>query len=462
MSPALIATLIAPWKSVSQRAMAAAVALAILAAAAPASAIQVQEITSPGGIKAWLVEDHSIPLLSLSLAFRGGSALDPAGKDGTSQLVAGLLDEGAGDLDSQAFQERLNDLSVDWSFDSGGDDFTGSIRTLNENRDAAFDLLRLGLTKPRFDADPVERIRGQLRSILAGDTGDPGSIASRAWWRIAYPGHPYSRQSSGTAAGLSAITAGDLHGYVKRVFARDNLIVGVVGDITPAELGLLLDKTFGDLPAKADVPEIPEAMPAGAGTTIVVDRDIPQSVVLFGQEGVKRHDADFYAAYVMNYILGGGGFTSRLTNEIREKRGLVYSVDTDLVALDHTGIIMGYLATKNESAGETLEILRKEWARLGVEGPTPEEIEDAKLYVTGSYALRFSSSQRIADILVGIQQQGFGSDYFEKRNSYVEAVTPEDVRRVAKRLLDADKLIVVVVGQPAGVTPTAPAPEGLF
>jgi zinc protease len=458
MRAAFIMARAAGWR----RAVVTAVALIVLAVAAPASAFQVQEITSPGGIKAWLVEDHSIPLLSLSLAFRGGSALDPVGKDGTSQLVAGLLDEGAGDLDSKAFQQRLNDLSVDWSFDTGGDDLTGGIRTLTENRDAAFDLLRLGLTKPHFDADPVERMRGQFQSVLAGDTGDPSSIASRAWWRIAYPGHPYSRQPSGTAAGLKAITAADLHDYVKRVFARDNLIVGVVGDITAADLGPLLDKTFGDLPAKGDVPEVPEAMPQGAGTTIVVDRDIPQSVILIGQEGVKRHDPDFFAAYVMNYILGGGGFTSRLTTEIREKRGLAYSVDTDLVTLDHTGIIMGYVGTKNESAGETLQILRQEWARLGVEGPTAEEIEDAKLYVTGSYALRFSSSQRIADILVGIQQQGFGSDYFERRNSYVEAVTADDVRRVAKRLLDSNKLIVVVVGKPAGVAATAPTPEGLF
>jgi len=439
-----------------------AAALAMLAVAAPASAIEVQEITSPGGIKAWLVEDHSIPLVSLSLAFRGGSVLDPAGKDGTAQLVAGLLDEGAGDLDSRAFQQRLNELSIDWSFDAGIDDFTGGIRTLTENRDAAFDLLRLGITKPRFDADPVERIRGQLMSILAGDTGDASSIASRAWWHVSYPGHPYSRQTAGTAAGLKAITAEDLRGYMKRVFARANLIVGVVGDITPGELGPLLDKTFGELPEKGDVPKIDEAMPAAAGATVIVDRDIPQSVVLFGQEGVKRHDPDFFAAYVMNYILGGGGFTSRLTTEVREKRGLAYSVDTDLVTLDHTGIIMGYVATKNESAAETLAVLRQEWARLGEEGPTPQETEDAKLYVTGSYALRFSSSQRIADILVGIQQQGFGSDYFEKRNSYVEAVTPEDVRRVAKRLLDPNKLIVVVVGRPAGITATAPAPEGLF
>lgn len=437
-------------------------AAALLMSAAPAAAIDVQEITSPGGIKAWLVEDHSIPLISLSLAFRGGSALDPAGKDGTAQLVAGLLDEGAGDLDSRAFQRRLNELSIDWSFDSGIDEFTGSIRTLTENRDAAFDLLRLGLTQARFDADPVERIRGQLMSILAGDTGDPSSIAARAWWHVAYPGHPYSRQTAGTVAGLKAIAAEDLRGYVKRVFARENLIVGVVGDIGANELGPLLDKTFGDLPAKGDVPAIDEAMPAAAGTTVIVDRDIPQSVVLFGQEGVKRHDPDFFAAYVMNYILGGGGFTSRLTTEVREKRGLAYSIDTNLVAMDHTGIIMGYVATKNESAGETLAILRQEWARLGEEGPTPQEIEDAKLYVTGSYALRFSNSQRIAENLVGIKLQGFGSDYFAKRNSYVEAVTAEDVRRVAKRLLDPDKLIVVVVGRPAGVTATAPAPEGLF
>jgi zinc protease len=442
---------------------AVALALALLfALVQPAAAINVQEITSPGGIKAWLVEDHSIPLISLSLAFRGGSVLDPAGKEGTSSLLSGLLDEGAGDLDSATFQQRLNELSIDWRFDSGMDELSGGMRTLTENRDAAFDLLRLGLTQPRFDSDPVERIRGQLLSVIAGDVSDPSSIASRSWWRVGYAGHPYSRQTGGTEAGLKAVTADDLRGYVKRVFTRDNLIVGVVGDITAADLGALLDKTFGALPETSDLPTVPEASPAGAGGTIVVDRDIPQSVVLFGHDGVKRHDPDFFAAYVMNYILGGGGFSSRLTEEVREKRGLAYSIATDLVTLDHTGIIMGSVATKNDSVGETLDILRREWSRLAVDGPTAEEIADAKSYITGSYALRFSNSQRIADILVGVQEEGFGADYFAKRNSYVEAVTADDVKRVAKRLLDPAKLLVVVVGKPAGVAATAPAPEGLF
>ena len=212
----------------------AAVALAfagLFALAAPARAIELQEVTSPGGIKAWLVEDHSIPLISLSLAFRGGSVLDPQGKEGMTTLLAGLLDEGAGDLDSRTFQQRLNDLSIDWRFDAGMDEFSGGVRTLTENRDQAFDLLRLGLTQPRFDADPVERIRDQILSVIAGDVSDPGSIANRAWWRLGYPGHPYSRQTGGTEAGLKAVTVDDFHAYMKRVFARDNLIVGVVGDI---------------------------------------------------------------------------------------------------------------------------------------------------------------------------------------------------------------------------------------
>lgn len=437
-------------------------AIALLALLpAPVHAIEVQEVTSPGGIKAWLVEDRSIPLISLSLAFRGGSVLDPAGREGTARLVSGLLDEGAGDLDSRAFQQRLNDLAIDWRFEAGIEEFTGSIRTLTEYRDQAFDLLRLGLTQPRFDADPVERIRGQLLSLLAGDAADPASIADRAWWHLGYPGHPYSRQSSGTQDGLKAVAAEDLRSYARRVFARDNLMIGVVGDIGAAELGPLLDKTFGALPAQGELKRPADAMPA-AGATVIVDRDIPQSVVMFGHAGVKRDDPDFFAAFVMNHILGGGGFGSRLTTEVREKRGLAYSVDTNLVTLDHTGLIMGYVATQNERAADTLAILRQEWARLAAEAPTEKEIEDAKLYLTGSYALRFSSSQRIADILVAIQIQGFPADYFANRNSYIEAVTAEDVRRVARRLLDPDKLIVVVVGRPAGVTATAPVPEGLF
>jgi len=437
-------------------------ALAITVATPVRAAMNVQEVSSPGGIKAWLIEDHSMPLIAVGVGFHGGSALDPRDKDGLAMFVSATLDEGAGDLESREFQQRLNDLSIDFKFDAGMDEFTGTMRTLTASRDQAFELLRLALTAPRFDAEPVERIRGQLLAMLDDDASEPGSIAGRVWWHTAFPDHPYGRETAGTAAGVKAIAADDLRGFVKSRFARDNLILGVVGDISAADLKPLLDRTFGALPATSGPIAVNESKPAAAGAVIVVDRPMPQSVVLFGANGLKRQDPDFYAAYVMNHILGGGGFSSRLTQEVREKRGLVYSIDTDLVTLDHAGLVQGSLGTKNASVAETMTLVKQEWKRMRDEGPTADELAGAKLFLTGSYALRFSSTTAIANQLVAVQLQNFPSDYFAKRNGYIDAVTLDDVKRVAKRLLDADALTFVIVGRPDGVTGTQAAPEGLF
>jgi len=442
---------------------AAFLALLVIGAAAPTrAAMDVQEVKSPGGIGAWLVEDHSMPLIAVAVGFRGGSALDPAGKEGLAVSISGLLDEGAGDLDSRSFQQRLNDLAIDFKFDAGIDDFTGSMRALTENRDEAFELLRLALTAPRFDDEPVQRIRGQLLAILADESSDPGSIADRVWWHATFLAHPYSRQTSGTAAGLRTINAEDLRGFVASRFGRDNMVVGVVGDITAAELAPLLDRTFAALPARAAPVDVAEGKPAASGAVIVVDRAVPQSTVLFGANGPKRHDPDFYAAYVLNHILGGGGFSSRLMQEVREKRGLAYSIDTNLIPLDHAGIVQGAVGTKNASVGEAMALIRQEWQRMRDQGPTAEELADAKLYLTGSYALRFSSTMSIANAMVGVQLESFPPDYFKQRNGYIDAVTLEDVKRVARTLLDPAALTFVIVGAPEGVTATQAAPEGLF
>lgn len=444
------------------RRLAAPVGLvALVAWAAPvAAAVDVQRVVSPGGIEAWLVEDHTTPLISLSLAFRGGAALDPKGKEGLAELVSGLLDEGAGDLDSQAFQRRIADLAMDYGFSSGTDSFHGSLRTLTEHREAAFDLLGLSLSAPRFDPEPVERIRGQILARLARNANDPDEIAGRVWWRTMFPDHPYGRPNEGTPESIRAITIDDLKGFVARRFARDNLIVGVVGDIDAATLAPLLDRAFGKLPQAGTPYEIAEAEPQGAGATVVVERDVPQSVVIFGESGLKRDDPDFYAAYVMNYVLGGGGFSSRLTEEVREKRGLAYSVTSYLTTLDHAGVIQGHVATQNARVAQSLDIIRSEWRRMAQEGPTEQELADAKTYLTGSYPLRMTSTGSLARVLTAIQLEGFPIDYMDKRNSYIEAVTLEDARRVARRLLDPERLTVVVVGKPEGVTPTQEPPEG--
>ena len=431
----------------------------LMAAASPATAIEVQRVVSPGGIEAWLVEDHSNPIISLDMAFRGGAALDPAGKEGLANLVSGLIDEGAGDLDSQTFQGRLQDLSIGLSFSAGLDTFSGDLKTLTENRDTAFELLRLALNEARFDEEPIARIRSQILAGLARGSEDPDVIVRRTINKVLFPEHAYGRPVSGTTESVAGLTVEDLRRFTAERFARDVLVIGVVGDITAQELAALLDETFLGLPATAAPVDLADTTPNDEGGVIVVEKDVPQSVVVFGHEGIKRADPDYYTAYVVNYVLGGGGFSARLYKEIREKRGLAYSVYAYLNPLDHAALIMGGVATQNQRVSQSLDLIRAEWRRMAEDGPSEEELRNAKTYLTGSFPLRFSSSGRISGMLIGMQLNHLGIDYLDRRNGFIEAVTLDDARRVAKRLYDADKLTVIVVGRPQGVTATRPAPE---
>lgn len=418
----------------------------------PVDATEVQRVISPGGIEAWLVEEHNIPILTLRASWRGGAAFDKAGREGTANTASALIDEGAGDYDSQAFQTRLEDLSVRLSFGTDMDTFRGTLKTLTENTDEAFELLRLAITVPRFDDEPVERIRGQLMVNMSRQIEDPDYLVGRAWYEAAFPGHPYSRPLDGTQETLAAITTDDLRDFVTAQLARDRLYIGVVGDITPERLSALLDSTFGGLPARGAPIETANTAPGAPGKVIVIDRDIPQSIALFGGAGLPRSDPDYYAAYVMNHILGSGGFTSRLTEEVRNKRGLAYSVYTYLAPMDYSAIHIGRVATQNSAVAESLDIIRAELTRMRDNGVTVAELADAKTYLTGSFPLRLDSNGKIASLLVGIQLEDLGINYIERRNSYMEAVTLEDVNRMARRLLKPDALQVVIIGKPEGLS----------
>jgi zinc protease len=414
-------------------------------------AVEIQRVVSPGGIEAWLVNDPTVPIISLNFSFRGGAALDPKGKEGLAHMVSGLLDEGAGDLDSTAFQSALKDISASISFDAGLDRFGGSMRTLSRNRDAAFRLLRLAVTAPRFDPEPVARIRSQLIAGLLANLENPRRIAGRMWFKTVFPDHPYGRPVNGVQDTIKQLTVADLRGFVARRFARAGLVIGVVGDISREELGRRLDEVFGALPAKPASADLPDVTFSGQGRVIIVRKQIPQSIVIFGQPGIKRDDPDYYAAFVLNHVLGGGGLTSRLTEEIREKRGLVYSVYSYLNPMEHGGLIMGGLGTQNARVTKSLDIVRAEWRRIAENGIGADELASAKTYINGSFPLRLDSGSRIARMLVAIQARKLGIDYLNRRPELINAVTGDDVRRVAQRLFDARKLTVVVVGDPKGL-----------
>lgn len=418
--------------------------------ALPAQAIDIQQVASPQGIKAWLVEDHSIPFVAIEIAFRGGASVDAPGKRGAIHLMTALLEEGAGDRDAVEFAEAMETLATSAAFDVSDDAVMVGFRTLTENRDAAADLLADALARPRFDMDAVERVRAQALSVIRSQENDPGSIAATEMARRMWGDHPYGSPLTGSTESVSVLTREDLLDAHARVIARDRVIVSAAGDIDAAALGLLVDRILGGLPAQAtaSLPTRPELQLTGA--TTVIDWDSPQTVVRFAQQGLPIDDPDYFAAVVLNHILGGGGFSSRLMDEIREKRGLTYGIGTSLsnqVLADSWG---GGMATANDRTAEAVALLRETWARLR-DGVSEQELTDAKTYLTGEYPLRFDGNRRISGILVGMQLMGMTPDYINTRNARVEAVTAADVRRVAQRMLDPVALEFVLVGRPEGM-----------
>jgi zinc protease len=428
-------------------------ALFLLASNRPAEAMQIKSVKSPGGIEAWLVEDHSNPMMAMRFSFEGGSAQDPSGKEGLSNFVSSMLDEGAGELDAAAFQERLEDLAIRLSFSDTQDAFYGNFETLTANREEGAELLRLAINEPRFEKDAAERIRQQILASLVYAAKDPDRVASQEWFALAFGDHAYGRRSSGTEASVAAITPADLAAYRKKVFARSNLRIVAVGDITEADLGKLLDKVFGALPEKAELVPVPQVAPVTGGKTKIIEMDVPQSVAVFGFGAMPRKDPDFLTAFVLNQLIGGGGFASRLMEEVREKRGLAYSVYSYLQPMRNASIFSGGVATRNDAVKTSIELIREELEKVATEGPNEAEFANAKSYLTGSYALRFDTNVKIATQLLGLMEEGYGPDYVEKRNALIDAITLDDAKRVAKRLLDTGNMIVTIVGKPE--TPVA-------
>jgi len=426
----------------------AAIVTLFATSSSPANAMKIQTIKSPGGIEAWLVEEHAVPMMAMRFAFDGGSSQDPDGKEGLANFVTAMLDEGAGELSSREFQERMEDLSMRMSYEEAKDAFYGNFETLTANRDEAAKLLRVALNKPHFETDSIERIRQQLVAGLVYAARDPDKVAQNEWYALAFKGHPYARPANGTEASIATITHDDLDGYRKRVFAKDTLKVVAVGDIDPEQLGRLLDEVFGDLPDKAQLAPVSKTSPVIGGKQEVIEMNVPQSVAVFGLGAMPRRDPEFIPAFVLNQILGGGGFASKLMEEVREKRGLAYSVYTYVYPYQHASIFSGGVATRNDAMGQSLDVIRDELNKMADNGPSQEDLDNAKNYLIGSYPLRFDTNSKIATQLLGLKMDGFGPEYVENRNAMIAAVTLDDMKRVAKSLLATQNLIVTIVGKP--------------
>ena len=422
----------------------------VFAGGVASAAVEIQTITTPAGIDAWVVEERSLPFIAMEVRMQGGGNLDRPGKRGSVNLMMALLEEGSADMDARAFQEARESLAASFEFNAYDDTVTVSTRFLTEKSDEAITLLRQALVEPRFDEDAIERVRAQVLAGIEADAKNPSRIAGDAFYAAAFPDHPYGSDMDGTPETVAALTREDLLQAHRDTVTRAEIHVSVVGDVNTDEAARLVDMLLADLPE--DAPE-----PAGhvefglEGGVTVVDFPTPQSVALFGHDGIERDHPDFFAAYILNHILGGGSFESRLMNEVREERGLTYGISTFLVPRERAEMVLGQFASSNDRIAEAIEVIRDEWARIAFEGVTAEELDAAKTFITGEYPLRFDGNGPIADIMVGMQQVGLSPDYVVNRNDFIEAVTLEEINRVASELLDADALHFVIVGQPEGL-----------
>jgi zinc protease len=419
------------------------------------AATNVEEVTSAKGIKAWLVEDHQLPLIAMQFAFRGGVEQDPRDKQGLATLTMGLLTQGAGPYDAAAFQQQLADHGVSMHFAADRDALEGSIKTLRDERMTAFDLLHLALTKTRFSNDEIERARARQLTQMRFDIGDPNWQARYALLNTVFGSHPYGERRFGTATTLASLTPADIRTFAAQHFARSNLIVAVAGDITPDELKAALDKVFGDLPETATLATISEVLLPAASSVVVVPREGTQTEIMFARAGPKRTDPEWYAADIANYILGGGGFSSRLMNEVRDKNGLTYGIDTELMPMEHGALIVGQAATDNPAAGKAWDIVLGVMQEFFKNGAKPDEITGAKDYLTGSLPLALTSTDAIASVLIEMQLDGLGRDYLDRRDGLIRNVTADEITNAIKHWFDPAHMTVVMVGQPANVKPAA-------
>ena len=415
------------------------------------AANSVQTLTTPSGVDAWLVEDHNIPFVALELRFRGGSAIEPLAQRGVTQLMAGLLEEGSGDMDAQMFATAKETLAASFGYRAYQDVIAISARFLSANRDQSMDLLRQSLIAPRFDADAIERVRAQILTGINAQTKNPNDLVSQAFDAEAYGAHPYGSDDMGSIETVSALGRGDILSSHRNALVRDRVLVSAVGDITADELMALIDTLFDGMPATSDLPLLKPAQIMLQSGIKLIDFPTPQSVALFGHIGMDRDDPDFFAAYILNYVFGGNSFESRLMQELREARGLTYGVNTYLVNSEYSDLYIGHFASANDRVAEAIEVLKAEWDQIARDGITEKELTRAKTYLTGAYPLRFDGNAKIARILVGMQLQGLDPSYIDTRNARIEAVGLEQARRVATRLFQPEKLRIMVIGTPQGL-----------
>ncbi|MFZ4761670.1 MAG: M16 family metallopeptidase [Alphaproteobacteria bacterium] len=415
------------------------------------AAPNIQKVTTPAGLQLWLVSSPRVPVIALSFSFKGGMIYDPPGKEGLAYMATALLDQGAGELDTESFNRRLTENSISMGFSAGRDWISGSVYGLKSHQDMAFPLLRSALTAPMFAPSSVERVRGQIQAQIANNLSQPSWIAARVFNEKNFIGHPYSQPGQGTPESIKNITVDDLRQFAKTRLVKKHLLITVAGDTTPEEIAPIVDNIFAGLPEGEDSPPVADISPQAAGKLFVVNLPLPQSFVQFAQDGISPQSPDYHAALIINHVLGGGGFDSRLMDNIREKNGLTYGVSTGLTNMEHASLLGGAYSSDNQKVLEALKKLKEEWALMAEKGITPEELQHAQQFLKGSFALEMTSTREISGLLLALRQLGRDPDYINQRNGLIDKVTVADIKNLAKKWLDPKHVGVVLVGNPPAI-----------
>jgi zinc protease len=425
-------------------------ALAALLPAPPACAVPAETIRIDPGVTLIVSRQTQIPLVSIVMVFRGGTLFEPAAKAGVASVTTELLQRGTRAHPGERFARVLDAIGAKIGVDASADMITVTLSTLTSRLDEALSLLDEMLVAPAFSPADFEKVRAEAIASLKASEENPGFIASRAFIHGLYGDHPYGRIAEGSEPTLRALTREDCVAFWKKVSGARGATITAAGDVAGSDLAARVKHRLPAWLARPGdpLPEPPKVPPPPAAPRLVtIDRPLTQTTLLVGEQGISRTDPDYYALEIWNFVLGGGGFSSRLVDEIRDNRGLAYSVQSDFDARLLPGPFSVQLETKNRTAREALDLLRVEVARAISLGVTPKELQDAQAYLTGSYPRRYDTNDKMARFLAATAFYGLGTDYDQVYPRKIRAVTQEEVAQAAKAHVHPDRFLVVAVGK---------------
>jgi zinc protease len=415
-----------------------------------ATTIAPVRFVASNGITVLVVEQHALPIVQLHALVKSGSAQDPPGKAGLANLVAGLLDEGTATRSPKQIAEEIEFVGGSLAAKAAEDFTTASARILKKDLKLGFELLADILLRPAFPEAELERVRSLTQAEILSEQDDPGMVASKAFNQMVFDSHPYRWPVVGTAESLATISRADVQAFYAREYLPNRTILAIVGDVTVEEARRMVEQYFGTWkPSEAAAFKTGSPAPLAKPVTKIIEKDLTQATIILGHEGISRTNPDFYPVLVMNYILGGGGFSSRLMDEIRDNQGLAYGVVSAFHAHLMPGAFLVSVQTRNEAANQAIAGVLREITRMRETPVSDEELADAKAYLMGSFPLRLDTTAKLAEVVGQVEFYGLGLEYFTQYPRWIEKVTKEDVLRVARQYLHPDRYALVLVGNAA-------------